>query len=77
MGQTKQFLGNRLKNHTYAVERKDKSHSALSKHAIEEDHEIDVSSAKVLCKEQRFGKRLILEMNDPNQKKAKHFEHPT
>jgi predicted GIY-YIG superfamily endonuclease len=62
VGQTKQFLRKRLNDHTYAVKRNNKKHSALSKHAIEENHEIDISSARVLCKEQRFGKRLIREM---------------
>jgi predicted GIY-YIG superfamily endonuclease len=62
VGQTKQFLGKRLKNHTDAVRKKNGTHSALSKHAIEEDHQINVASAKVLRKEPRLGKRLILEM---------------
>jgi hypothetical protein len=62
VGQTKQFLGKRLKNHTDAVKKKNGTHSALSKHAIEEDHQINVASARVLRKEPRLGKRLILEM---------------
>jgi predicted GIY-YIG superfamily endonuclease len=62
VGQTKQFLKTRLKNHTDAVKHKRKIHSALAKHVIEEKHEIDVSSAKILCKEPNLGKRLVKEM---------------
>jgi hypothetical protein len=62
VGQTKQFLGSRMKNHSDAIAKGNEGHSALCSHAIQTKHKIDFENVKVIGRESNFGKRLVLEM---------------
>lgn len=67
-GQTKQFLGKRMYQHTYDSKKLDlepsvsNSRSALSSHMKSENHTFDMNNVKILEKESNYRKRCILEM---------------
>jgi hypothetical protein len=60
VGQTKQFLGTRMKNH--AIAKGNERYSALCAHAIQTLHKADFQNVKVIGRESNFGKRLVLKI---------------
>jgi hypothetical protein len=62
IGQTKQYLRERMKNHQDAIKAKNLSHSALSTHAVEANHKVNFDDVNIVAREARYGKRCILEM---------------
>lgn len=62
IGQTKQYLENRLKAHKNSVANKNKEKTALKKHVEDTKHTFDFENVKILKKEVNEKKRLVLEM---------------
>ena len=60
IGQTKRSLETRINEHKRTIEQK-KSSTALSQHMLENNHTADFESVKVLEREKRLSKRLMLE----------------
>ena len=60
IGETGRNLTERLKEHQYAVKRKDLK-NGIAAHACQEHHQVDWSAAKVRCTEQHYWKRKVLE----------------
>lgn len=58
IGQTSQYLGNRLNGHKYDK----KNHTALTKHALEHNHTFNYQETKILKTEINTQKREICEM---------------
>ncbi|XP_044766187.1 uncharacterized protein LOC123322309 [Coccinella septempunctata] len=61
IGQTSQWLKSRLSLHRSDI-KKNNTRCALTKHAHEERHEIDLDNVRILEKSSKYNKRLILEM---------------
>ena len=61
VGQTKNSLDTRMKQHRAACRSMQIEKSALAQHAIEEGHSIDWEGAKVVVKETRWRQRLFAE----------------
>lgn len=64
IGQIKQHLSKRIYNHTYSIECKDSSKSALSNHALSLNHKFDFDNTTVIAKESNEYRRLIKEMTN-------------
>jgi hypothetical protein len=62
IGNTMQFLKNRVGQHKSAVNKNNVDHSALAEHAITNAHSIDWSNYEVIATENRLKPRQILEM---------------
>lgn len=62
IGQTKQYLVNRIKAHQNSVEGKNKDKTALKKHVEQNEHEFDFADVKILKKETNERKRMIYEI---------------
>ncbi|HEY9486224.1 MAG TPA: hypothetical protein VIQ04_06255, partial [Nitrososphaeraceae archaeon] len=61
IGQTKNYLKNRIKNHRKDIENQKRS-TALANHALNEHHHLDLEGTTLLRQEQNYNKRLFLEM---------------
>lgn len=61
IGQTKQWLGSRIKNHKYDIKNK-KTSTALSNHVVEQNCKFNFDQTKILDTEHNLDKRLLLEM---------------
>lgn len=64
VGQTKQHLHKRIYNHTYSIECKDLTKSALSEHALTLGHKFDFDNTTIVAKESNYYHRLIKEMTN-------------
>jgi len=62
VGQTKRQLGTRLKEHKSDIKKKSGNLSVVSKHILENNHEMDWSEVAILDKEPSYAKRIISEM---------------
>jgi len=62
VGQTKRKLGTRLKEHRLDINKKNGLLSVVSKHRLENSHEMDWSGAEILDIESSFTKRIVSEM---------------
>ena len=62
IGQTKQYLKNRIKNHKQSVRNSSTVVTALSNHAKENMHKFNFEEPEILCSEQHYKKRNIMEM---------------
>ena len=62
IGQTKNYLGNRIKNHRDDIIKKKIHSTALSEHALTTSHIFDFNGVAVLAQEQNWQKRTFLEM---------------
>lgn len=62
IGQTGRWLKTRLNEHDKNVNRKEKEHTALTKHKINFDHQFKYDKVEVLYKEKNERKRIIHEM---------------
>ena len=62
VGQTKQFLRNRLKDHKNNIRGSLNQQNALTKHIIEKDNFFDFDETKNLTNEENYKKRLFLQM---------------
>lgn len=62
IGQTKQYLEKRLKQHKNDIKTNNLNSTALSKHALEQLHHFNFDNAKVLAFENDFIKKNVLEM---------------
>ena len=60
IGETGRNLRERLKEHQYAVNKKDMKNGTAT-HACQRQHMVDWSAAKVRCTEQHYWKRKVLE----------------
>ena len=60
IGETGRNLRMRLKEHRYAVKKKDMK-NGIDAHACQERHTVDWDAAKVRCTEQYYWKRKVLE----------------
>ena len=58
--ETGRNLKERLKEHQYAVKKKDLK-NGIAAHACQQQHRVDWSAAKVRCTEQHYWKRKVLE----------------
>ncbi|CAD6239594.1 GSCOCG00012558001-RA-CDS [Cotesia congregata] len=62
IGQTSRYLKERAYQHRYNLKRPTSEHTALTTHAIDNDHFIDYNSIRLLKTENNSYKRNILEM---------------
>jgi len=62
VGQTKQKLCKRIYGHKYAIRVNDVEHSAIVKHAIEQNHVPKWDEVKIIDRESNLKRRLVLEM---------------
>lgn len=62
IGQTKQYLKNRIKGHESNLRGNNADKTALSKHAMEEGHSFDFANTRILKTEKHLRKRTFLEM---------------
>lgn len=62
IGQTKQYIEDRMKAHEYSLKQKNKDLTALKKHAHENGHRFDFKNVEVLKKEVGEKRRLIHEI---------------
>lgn len=62
IGQTKQYLGNRMKEHISSIKGKNNNKTALKKHVIDTGHTFKFEEVEILNKEVKLKKRLFLEM---------------
>lgn len=68
IGQTKQWLSSRVKNHQYDVKNK-KTSTALANHVVEQNCAFNFEEIKIIDTEENLGKRLLLEMMHINGNK--------
>lgn len=61
IGETKRSFTTRSSEHQRDIEKGDEEKSALSKHAIHNDHRINWKEARILEREEHYKKRLFLE----------------
>lgn len=69
IGQTRQYLENRIKAHQYSVKGENADKTALTKHAKEEKHQFNFDNVTILDKETNEKRRLIKEMIHIKQEK--------
>lgn len=62
VGQTKRRLLTRIREHRSNINKRSGSPSVISSHRLEFNHEFDWDGAKILDREQSYGKRLFSEM---------------
>lgn len=62
IGQTKQYLENRMKEHISSIKGKNNNKTALKKHVIDKGHTFNFEEVEILNKEVKLKKRLFLEM---------------
>jgi len=62
VGQTKRQRGTRLKEHKSDIKKKSGNLSVISKHILDNNHEMDWSGVTILDKEPSYGKRITAEM---------------
>lgn len=62
IGQTKQYLSNRIRSHSGSVSGKNKENTALKNHTEDFNHHFDFNNVAVLDKENNEKKRLFKEM---------------
>lgn len=61
IGETKQYLENRMNNHRYHIKKENVKHSALVAHAVNKKHKIDFDGVNILATENHTFKRKIHE----------------
>lgn len=78
IGQTKQYLNNRMKQHKYDLkDSKNREKTALCSHFFVENHRFDFPNVKILEKEKQYRKRNILEMIHINLSESVNFRSDT
>ena len=62
IGQTIQYLENRILNHQYNIRTRNNKHSALCDHVIDTEHSVNWDDVEILHRESKQQKRDIMEM---------------
>lgn len=62
IGQTKQYIQNRIRSHVNSIKGTSSESTALKKHAKNEKHQFDLEHYKILCTETNYKARTYLEM---------------
>lgn len=61
IGETRQYLQKRIKQHRYHSNKGNKAHSGLTQHAVESNHNIDWDNYTIVAKESNTFKRKLKE----------------
>lgn len=62
IGQSKQYIDNRIKEHKYSTKKASENMTALAKHAWEKKHSFNFQNYQILEQEHNYNKRLFKEM---------------